>query len=152
MLRLPKLQLDMIKDDTQIKLYDGIITGRIRSSEPTIQEIPRGSFRDYMIDKTSPEWKFEQCRIKERNVDFRYCGKCDQRFQCWTAGKPQPKLIFEDTHIGLQRLQQAVSAQMFTIDEASEAFKNLSDVLVKRLNETLEQNIQSHYEVSRESW
>jgi len=103
-LRLPKLQLDMIKKDS-----------------------------DYYIDKTTPEWRFEQCRIKEREVDHRHCSKCDQRFQCWTAGRPQSMSVFEDTHIGLQKLQQCMKAQMITVDEASKAFTNLTYQMCKAM-------------------
>ena len=152
MLELPTLQGDIINSNTRFKLFDGAITGRFRSDKSNIQEIPRGKFSDYYIDKTSDEWKFEQCRLKEKDVDYRYCGQCDQRFQCWTAGRPQSINVFGDTHIGLQKLQQAMSAQMITVDEASEAFKNLSEVMVQRLNETLGQSIQSHYEIPEKSW
>ena len=55
----------------------------------------------------------------QREVDFEHCGKCDQRFQCWTASRPQPISIFGDTNIGLQRLQQYVKAQTITMDEVS---------------------------------
>jgi len=136
MLDLPILQGDIINSNTRFKLFSGA-TGRFRSDKSNIQNIPRGS--DYYIDKTTDEWKFEQCRLKEKDVDFRYCGQCDQRFQCWTAGRPQPVNVFGDTHIGLQKLQQAMKMQMITVDEASEAFSKLSyqlcEAMTKRLND-----------------
>jgi len=130
----------MIEKDTKIKLYSGrrsgmtfsgAISGRIQGTEPNVQSIPRGKFSDYYIDKTTDEWKFEQCRLKEKDVDFRYCGQCDQRFQCWTAGRPQSINVFGDTHIGLQRVQQAMKMQMITVDEVGQAFTKLSYELCK---------------------
>jgi len=136
-----KLQGDMVEADTRFKLYDGAISGRIQGVESNIQSIPRGKFSDYYIDKTTDEWKFEQCRLKEKEVDHQYCGQCDQRFHCWTAGRPQPVNVFGDTHIGLQKIQSCMKAQMITIDEASEGFKRLSQQLCDAMTKKFDNDI-----------
>ena len=111
-----------------------VVTGRLRSSEPVIQELPRGKFKDYQVDKTTPEYKFEQCRLHEKEVDFKYCGQCNQRFQCWTAGKP----ITEQYHFitgDFTQVQYRVYEQLITAmkkrcdDDVCKMFGVTKDVL-----------------------
>ena len=85
-----------------------VVSGRIQCVTPNIQNIPRHY-------KTN-EMKFQQCRTKEKEVAFRSCDRCNQRFKCWTASRPR---------VAITGIQQAIERQMVTVDEVSKAFDKL---------------------------
>jgi len=119
-LSITPLQRDMLDKDTRFKMFSGRMMGK---------GIPRPM--DYLQF-------YSDCR--EKQVKWEDCDVCEMRFKCWTAGRPQVAVI-GDTHIGLQRLQQCMKVQMITVDEASEAFKNLSCQICEAMTKKLDENV-----------
>jgi hypothetical protein len=102
---LPVLESKDIPEDTLFVLSDvhmGTVTGRITSDRPNICNIPRSN--------QSLEYKFEECRLREKEFGYKICDMCDQRFQCWTASRPEritfmsPELDYTQMHLRMGKL------------------------------------------------
>jgi hypothetical protein len=96
---LPVLENKDIPEDTLFVLSDvhmGTVTGRITSDRPNICNIPRSN--------QSLEYKFEECRLREKEFGYKICDMCDQRFQCWTASRPE-RVHFISAELDVKQVQ-----------------------------------------------
>ena len=101
--------------------------------------VGKSNIQNISRDYQESEWLWQRCQEKERENGHKLCDECNERFKCWTASRPQS--IFGDTHIGLQRIQQGMRAQMITVDEASEGFKRLSQQLCDAMTKKFDDEV-----------
>ena len=102
--------------------------------------VGKSNIQNISRDYQESEWLWQRCQEAERKNGHKLCDECHERFKCWTASRPQVRIL-GDTHIGLQRIQQCVKAQMITVDEASESFKVLSQQLCDAMTKRLDENV-----------
>jgi hypothetical protein len=125
---LPILVSEDIPENTILVLSDthvGTVTGRLSGKHPNISNVPKGTARDYFIKKNTDEWKFEQCRIKEKEVEFKNCDKCNQRFKCWTAGNPQPDAEWIAVEMDYKQIQARMNKVLMEVKHAEDYRQNI---------------------------
>lgn len=87
-------------------------------------------------DYREGEWLWQKCWEAERENGHKLCDDCYERFKCWTS---RPRSIFSDDDLYHQRLSLENTAQMMTVDEASEAFSKLSYQICEAMTKKFEE-------------